>query len=148
MKVEEKKRVGAAVSAYLVLRRGDEVLLLLRQNTGYMDGHYGLISGHVEQGESATDGMIREAYEEAGIQIHPEHLKVTHIMHRQSERLNIDVFFECEKWEGEVRNCEPEKCAALKYFPQDSFPDNLIDYVQDALKSIENGSFYSEKGWK
>lgn len=140
-------RATAAVSVYLVLRQDEEVLLLLRQNTGFMDGHYGLVSGHVEAGESATDGMIREAYEEAGITLHPDHLRVAHIMHRQSERLNVDIFFDCSSWEGEIQNREPHKCAELKFFPLHSPPDQLISYVHDALKAIDQKSFYSESGW-
>lgn len=37
-----KNYYKVAVAVYLILRRDDEVLLLLRQNTGYMDGHYSL----------------------------------------------------------------------------------------------------------
>ena len=141
------KRAGANVNAYLVLRQDEKILFLLRQNTGYFDDHYGLVSGHVEEDESATDGMIREAYEEAGIRIRPEHLKVVHIMHRQTERLNVDIFFDCARWEGEIKNVEPEKCVALEYFSLDALPDNIVDYVLEALTAISKKTFYSEKGW-
>ncbi|CCB89442.1 NUDIX hydrolase [Simkania negevensis] len=140
-------RTTAAVSVYLVLRRGEEVLLLLRQNTGFMDNQYGLVSGHVEADEPATEGMIREAYEEAGIRLKPENLRVAHIMHRQSGRLNVDIFFECTNWDGEIQNREPHKCAELKFFSLRSPPKNLIGYVHDALRAIEKKSFYSESGW-
>ena len=145
---QEKIRAGASVNAYLILKQNEQFLLLLRKNTGYFDGHYGLISGHVEMGESATEGMMREAYEEAGITIKPENLKVVHIMHRRSDRLNMDVFFECDKWEGEITNCEQEKCALLEYFSPNEFPLNIIDYVLDALTAVSKKIFYSEKGWR
>lgn len=144
---QEKIRAGASVNAYLVLKREEQFLLLLRKNTGFCDDQYGLVSGHVEKGESATEGMIREAYEEAGITIKSENLKVVHVMHRQTERLNMDVFFECDKWEGEITNREPEKCALLEYFSPSEFPINIIDYVLDALTAISKKIFYSEKGW-
>lgn len=141
---QNKKRTGAFVCAYLILKQGENVLLLLRQNTGYCDGMYGLVSGHVEEGEPASAAMVREAYEEAGIELLPSQIKVCHIMHRKSERLNVDIFFECRLWQGFLVNREPEKCAALEYFPLDHLPANTIPYIAQALRA-EN--FYSEHGW-
>jgi 8-oxo-dGTP diphosphatase len=142
-------RSGASVNVnvYLVLRRTDEVLLLLRKNTGYCDGHYSLVAGHVEDGESATIAMVREAYEEAGIHVEPSRLKAVHAMHRVTNRSNIDLFFECDEWQGSPINREPEKCAALEYFPLQQLPPNTIGYIKEALEAISNKSFYSEHGW-
>lgn len=139
------KRTGASVNAYLILRQEDNVLLLLRKNTGYLDNQYGFVAGHIEDGESASAGMMREAYEEAGII--PIHLKPIHFLHRQTDRTNLDIFFECRKWEGTIQNCEPEKCEKLEFFPIHSLPENIIDYAADVLKAILRGEIYSEKGW-
>lgn len=143
------KRIGRTiVAAYLILRRGDQVCLLLRKNTGYCDGLYGLISGHVEDGESATAAMIREAEEEAGLKLAPSQLKVVHILHRKTpERLAMDVFFECSSWKGPVQNREPKKCEKLEFFPLTALPSTTIDYVSDVIKCVTNGQFYSEMGW-
>ena len=59
-------------AAYVFLLRdgtgGPEVLLQLRQNTGYMDDHWAAAAaGHVEQGETAYDAAHREAAEEIGV---------------------------------------------------------------------------------
>jgi len=143
-----KKKASTYVCAYLILRQKNEVLLLLRKNTGYCDGQYGLVSGHVEDGEPATAGMIREAKEEAGIEILPSQLQVVHVVHRYSNRQNIDIFFECTSWKGELVNQEPEKCAALEFFPLDNLPDNTIPYIAQALQAAANGICYSEDGWE
>ena len=42
---------------------------MLRQNTGFMDGFYGLPSGHVELYETPVGAIIREAQEESVDQI-------------------------------------------------------------------------------
>ncbi len=141
------KKTGTSVCAYLILRKNNEVLLLLRKNTGYCDGQYGLVSGHVEDGEPATAGMIREAKEEAGIELLPSQLRVVHILHRYSNRQNVDIFFECTSWAGEVVNQEPEKCAALEFLPLANLPSNTIPYIARALEAAENGICYSEEGW-
>jgi 8-oxo-dGTP diphosphatase len=59
-------------ASYVYLLRdgigGPEVLLQLRQNTGYMDGHWAAAAaGHVERGETAYDTARREAVEELGV---------------------------------------------------------------------------------
>jgi len=140
-----KKREGASVNAYLILKQEGKVLLHLRQNTGYCDGLWSLVAGHVEEGESATEGMIREAYEEIGIR--PSGLKVVHIMHRKTNRMNVDVFFECTSWDGRVENREPDKCGGLEFFSLNDLPLNIVDYNVLALNAIEQGCFYSEVGW-
>ena len=49
-------------------RGGTEVLLQLRQNTGYMDDHWAAAAaGHVERGETAFDAAHREAAEEIAV---------------------------------------------------------------------------------
>lgn len=142
-----KKRSGATLNAYLLLRKEDSVLLSLRKNTGYFDGCYGLVSGHVEDGEPLSAAMIREAKEEANLLIRPESLKVVHVMHRKTNRFNIDVFFECANWEGDPINLEPGKCAKLNFFSLESLPENLIPYIRVALQAALEGSVYSEDGW-
>ena len=141
------KRVGASVNAYLILKRGHEVLLQLRKNTGYLDGMWSLAAGHVEDGEPATVGMIREAYEEIGIKVLPSQLKVVHVMHRKTNRLNVDVFFECTDWEGTVVNWEPNKCERVAFFSLADLPENTVDYVVATLRAIGEGKCYSEWGW-
>jgi 8-oxo-dGTP diphosphatase len=141
-------RIGASVNAYLILKQQDAILLHLRKNAGYCDGMWSLVAGHVEDGESATEGMIREAYEEVGISLKPAQIQVVHIMHRKTNRLNVDVFFECKSWQGEIQNREPEKCEKLQFFSLNSFPSNIVDYNAMALRYILEGKFYSELGWK
>ena len=55
------------VAVYLLLLREGHVLLLRRHNTGYEDGNYSVIAGHVDPGERVTQALVREAAEEAGI---------------------------------------------------------------------------------
>ncbi len=142
-----KKRTGASVNAYLILKQGNKILLHLRKNTGYCDGMWSLVAGHVENGESATVAMIRETHEEIGIKLSYDQIKVVHVMHRQTNRLNVDIFFDCPLWEGNIKNCEPEKCESLEFFPMENLPVNIVDYNAVVLKAISNGEFYSELGW-
>jgi len=69
-------------SVYLLLRRDDELLLLRRANTGYHDGRYSLVAGHLNGDERATDAIAREAREEAGIEVQASSLRFVHTCHR------------------------------------------------------------------
>ncbi|MBS0620869.1 MAG: NUDIX domain-containing protein [Verrucomicrobia bacterium] len=140
-------RQMAHVNAHLILEKEGQVLLMLRQNTGFYDGEYGLVSGHVESGEGATEGMIREAKEEIGIDLSLDDLKVVHISHNQSDRQNVDIFFHATRWKGEIHNQEPHKCKELRFFPLDQLPEKTIQKVQTSLKAISQGQFYSEFGF-
>lgn len=142
-----KKRITASVNVYLILQNKGKVLLLLRQNTGYLDNYWGLPSGHVEAGESATKGMIREAREEIGITISPDNLQTAHVMHRKTNRLNIDIFFKCTEWKGKIENKEPEKCGGVHFFAYDFLPTNIVDYIGFSLNESKRGEFYSEWGF-
>ena len=146
-KAAVQERLTTSVNVYLILREKEKVLLLLRKNTGYLDEHWSLPAGHVELGESATQGMIREAEEELGIVVGPEDLKIVHIMHRKTNRMNVDIFFECYNWKGDVENREPEKCGGLEFFSLTSLPSPFVDYNMIVLKPTEEREFYSEWGF-
>ena len=75
--MEERFKLIPAV--YLLLRQDDKILLLRRANTGYQDGNYSLIAGHLDGDELATEGIIREAKEEAGITISKADLNFVHV---------------------------------------------------------------------
>ena len=96
-----KSRYPQILSVHLFLLNDDKILLQLRKNTGYRDGCWSVIAGHVEAKESATEAMIREAKEEAGIEISREDLMLVHVMHRFENQERVDFFFKATKWKGE-----------------------------------------------
>ena len=146
-----KKRHQNIPASYLTLFKDNKILLLKRCNTGYEDGNYSLVAGHVDPNETFTQCIIREAEEEAGILLKPEDLKVVHVMHRNSgtaeNNERVDVFFIAEKWDGEIINKEPHKCDDLSWFDLDSIPENVIPYIRQAIEGIKNKIYYSEHGW-
>lgn len=144
-----KERFKLISAVYLVLKKGGEVLLLRRFNTGYQDGKYSLVAGHHDGDERMTDAMLREAEEEAGISLNSDDLVMAHVMHRMPEdgSERVDFFFVAEKWEGEIVNKEPHKCDDLSWFSLDQLPENTIPYVRTALEYVRDGVMYSEFGW-
>ncbi|MEO6077322.1 MAG: NUDIX domain-containing protein [Candidatus Andersenbacteria bacterium] len=132
-------------SGYIFFRNGDSVLLSRRKNTGYHDGEYSLPAGHIEDREYVIAGTVREAKEEAGVDVKPEDVKLVHVMYRMcSDHVRADYFFEVTKWEGEISNPEPEKCADLTWYKLSELPDDIIPYIKSALDHYVKGEMYSE----
>jgi ADP-ribose pyrophosphatase YjhB (NUDIX family) len=141
-------RFKAVPSSYLFLIKNNKILLADRANTGFEDGNYGLVSGHVEENESALEGMVREANEEAGITIKEEDLEVVHVMYRKgSKDIRTDFFFLAKDWQGEPKIMEPDRCNNMNWFSLDNLPANTIDYIRQAIECYQGGIFYSEHGW-
>ncbi|MDQ7793756.1 MAG: NUDIX domain-containing protein [bacterium] len=86
-------RAALVGDVHLLLFREGRTLLLRRPNTGYEDGNYGVIAGHIESGETARGALCREAREEAGLDVDPEALSLCHLMHRQTVRCERVSFF-------------------------------------------------------
>jgi 8-oxo-dGTP diphosphatase len=135
-------------AVYLLLRRDDEVLLLKRANTGYKDGKWSLIAGHLDGDELATDGMIREAKEEADITLQAKDLRLAHVAHRlcreQANQERIDLFFEATEWNGEPTNKEPEKCDGLEWFSIKRLPPDTLPLIRRVIARVARGDVYSE----
>ncbi|GAA2784784.1 NUDIX domain-containing protein [Saccharopolyspora taberi] len=132
-------------AAYVIFRRNDEVLLQLRENTGYMDGHWAAAAaGHIEAGEPAPAAAVREAAEELGVRVDPADLVPLAVMHRtrgdgQAINERVDFFFECRRWTGEPRLMEPEKAADLRWFSLGALPDPVVAHELRVLRGLRDG---------
>lgn len=140
------------LACMVLLRRGDKAAFVLRTNTKWMNGYYGVPAGKVEVGERATAGAVREAYEEAGVVIKESDLRIIHVCHRYSrdddQETWIDMIFETDTWEGEPYNAEPHKHGELIWFDLSQLPENLIPAGRFFLNQIAAGKTYSEYGWE
>ncbi|MEV7972622.1 NUDIX domain-containing protein [Cellulomonas sp. NPDC089187] len=132
-----------AASYLLVLDRG-RLLLQLREGTGYRDGHWATLAGHVDPGESAHQAAIREAREEAGIIVDPADLEPLTALHRfqpggpQVEQ-RIDLFFLTRRFTGEPARREPEKAAAMDWFDLDDLPTPLVPHEAAVIAAWRAG---------
>jgi 8-oxo-dGTP diphosphatase len=139
-------RFRVVPASYVFLLRGtpggDEVLLQLRQNTGYMDGFWAAAAaGHVERGETAYDAAHREAREEIGVELGDLTFVTAMQRTQHAEPIDerIDFFFTCRAWTGEPRIVEPAKCAAMDWFALDALPDPVVPHELFVLERLGTG---------
>jgi 8-oxo-dGTP diphosphatase len=140
-------RAKFPVVVHLLFLQDKKILLLRRANTGYEDGNYNVVAGHVEFGESVTQAAIREAFEEIGVTLQIIDLQVVHVMSRKAENERIDFFWVIRHWSGDIENKEPEKCDDLSWVALDALPHNINPYLKYAIEKYQAGIFYSEYGW-
>ena len=136
-------------AAYVVLRRprpdgADEVLLQRRAGTGYMDGWWALLAGHVDPGESVHEAAVREAAEEGGVRLAVDDLRPLTALHRferggpQVEQ-RVDVFFEATSWQGDPVLREPDRADAMTWYPLDALPDEVVPHERLVLDLLAAG---------
>ncbi len=118
------------------------MLLQLRQNTGYMDGHWAAAAaGHVERGETAYDAARREALEEIAVtDLALEFVtSMQRTQHADPIDERIDFFFTARAWSGEPRIVEPLKCAELRWCPLAGLPEPVVPHELRVLTGIRAG---------
>ena len=128
-----------------------QVLLQLRRNTGYMDGHWACgASGHVEAAESVLEAALRETDEELGIDGEVKDLDALTAMHRTNDlggaalEQRIDLFFTLRTWTGTPSVREPAKNAGLRWFSLTDLPEAVPPHERHVLDllagSLDGGS--------
>ena len=137
----------APVAVHLLLEKDGRILMLRRHNTGFEDGNYSVVAGHVDGGEQLKDAMSREAREEAGIEITPSDLRVVGVMHLMGDREYVSFFLHTSQWSGQVVNAEPHKCDDLSWFEIDNLPGNTTPYIRRAIANYRAGVWYDSYGW-
>lgn len=149
-----KERFKTPTAGFLILTRKNgsetEILLQLRQNTGFKDGFWDTAaSGHVEANESVRSSIVREAKEEIGITILKENLEFAGFYYN-----NIDsviycyVYFHCSQYGGIPYIAEPNKCSELKWFNIKNFPKNIISDRKKAIENYFSNICFGEFGWE
>eukprot|EP00051_Salpingoeca_urceolata_P016532 m.220579 g.220579 ORF g.220579 m.220579 type:complete len:224 (-) comp18706_c3_seq3:30-701(-) len=137
-------RQQSLLAVYLLLHNAEgEVLFSQRQNTGWMDGYYSLVAGHVDQGEGVAEAMCREAEEEVGLVLGPRDLSFACCVQRESDPTvhYMDFFFTAELGAcgGRLENTEPNKCSDLRFFPRGEPPSKTCPHILHALQCWQNG---------
>ncbi|MGW7543950.1 NUDIX domain-containing protein [Streptomyces sp. NPDC054770] len=142
------------VAAVIVHDRATNRVVLLQrsQNAKFAQGMWDLPVGKSEPGEPITETAVRELYEETGLTVKPETLKVAHIIHGawgvEAPNGFLTVVFVAYEWTGEPTNREPRKHAQVRWVDTDAIPKEFVDTTASALhRHLTDGPHVSLDGW-
>ncbi len=121
--------------------------MLRRYNTGFEDGKYSVVAGHIDGGETVLAAAVRESREEVGVEIQEKDLQMVGVMHRLYGEERIDFFASIDRWSGVISNCEPHKCDDLRWAPFDDLPRPTVPYVARSISFLEGGDWFQTFGW-
>ena len=105
--------------------------------------------GHVEIGESLTDAVIREVYEETGLKIQsPKLCGIKDWINDDGSRYMV-LFYKTDKFEGKLKSSDEGEVYWLKL--QEMTKSNLADRMDKVLEvflneNISDYFFYKENG--
>jgi 8-oxo-dGTP diphosphatase len=150
-KLLQEDKLGTPIfygSVHLLFYQNNEILLLKRQNTGFEDGKWSLVAGRIDGEEEVVSAAIREAKEEAGVDIEPSEIDVVGVMHRKNTSSEwIDFYLEVKSWKGSISNTEPNKCEELRWFNRRELPENVIPYIRKAIERDHKEIWFESFGW-
>ena len=126
-----------------MVRDGDRVLVQRRNDPNWP----GVVfpGGHVEAGESFTDAVIREVYEETGIRIgHPRLCGLKQFWNREGLRY-IVFLYRTETFTGEVRSSEEGEALWIPFseLKNEPLPRGFADMIPVFLSDGTEEMFYT-----
>ena len=106
-----------------------------------------LPGGHVESGESAAQGAIREAFEETGLQVELTRLVGVYFRNRGDE--DIHVFSFAARPVGGALKPQLDEVLDVRYFDLNNLPDILFwghrQRIQGTLDDTSGSAFCTQK---
>lgn len=139
------ERFKCPVAVHIFLMKEGKLFLQLRNNTSSFAHQYYVLAGHIEGNETFRQTAIREAFEETGIIINKDDLKLATICHTNTDGQEyIQIYYWCDKWQGTIQNLEPDKCTSFGFFPITQLPDNIVPQLKIALSNAQQNNFFYE----
>ena len=129
-------------AVHMIITKDGKILLQKRKGSKLWPGYYALPAGHIDEGETQYDALVREAQEELGIDIDPKKIQNSYVVLRRNyfkidgKQLEpyIDYYFELEEYNGTPKIIEEDKCDELIWSDINDLPEPFINYEGDFLE--------------
>lgn len=111
-----------AVGVGVIIRNGDRVLLMKRQNS-HGDGTWSMPGGHMEYGESPEECAMREAEEEVGVSITDLVFRtITNDIFEEEGKHYVTIWMESKYVSGEARINSAREMSDVGWFSWNDLP--------------------------
>ena len=119
-----------------IIKKGNEILLIRRRNIPFKNS-WALPGGYLEYNEKTEDAVIREIFEETGIEVNKEKLKIISVTNdRVKDAHFVTIGFLCQDFKGEAKVMEPEEIIEWKWFDLDNLPSSIFFPSEKILKKF------------
>ena len=138
----------------MMILRDQKILLLRRANWApFFPGYWHCPTGKMEEGESPKQSIIREIFEEVGLNVNPQlgtvvTVKAPHFKNPELTWKDISLFFVTKVFEGEPINKEPRLHDAMDWFDMNHLPEPIIPVVKFGIEQYVRGEAYGEFGYE
>lgn len=129
-------------AVFVILEQNNKVFFLRRANTGWADGMLTIPAGHVDKGDFIKEAAIKEAKEEASVDVQIEDLEFIHVDYIRDEYVNF--YFRAKKWTGEPRLGEPHLASEVLWIDKNNLPEDVTPQLKRLFQQMNEGSYFSE----
>ena len=139
------------VAVYGLLQAGGRLLLMRRAGSGWRDGTLALPAGHLDGGEDAVSGLLRELAEEIGVAADRTTVRLATVLHTgpyfPGDDEYVNLFFAVGAWTGVPAIREPDRCTELVWADPARLPSDTIDHLPAVLAGISRGESLLLANW-
>jgi 8-oxo-dGTP pyrophosphatase MutT (NUDIX family) len=140
------ERARFPVVVHAMLLRDGRIFMLRRARTGFMDGYYALPGGHVDEGESVRQALIREVREETGVEVTDPQPRCV-LPYISGRHQGINFVFDCPVFRGEPYIAEPDLFDECHWADPAAIAQPAPEWIEDALDLDGSANWYRELRW-
>lgn len=127
-------------SVAAIIRDNEKKILLVKNAE---NGIWGLIGGAIDLGETPAEAVVREVYEESGLNIEPQNIvgvfggKNFRYIYPNGDQVEyLIVVFNCEVISGKL-SAQDGEISEFRYFPVEEMPDPVIPYPKEIFLNFD-----------
>jgi len=143
---EQKPKVGVGV----MILKDNKILLGHRHEDAekasselHGEGTWTMPGGKLDFQESLIDGAIREVFEETGIKLENNNLKVLCVQDDiVPDKHFVTIGFLCQNFAGEPKVMEPDEITEWDWFSFDDLPKKIFPPSEKMIKAFLNNKIY------
>lgn len=133
-------------ASYLLPIDEGQALLSKRKDTEHRDGEYSLVAGDIEEGESATEAVVREGKGRSRYRGQPIESRAGSRQSPKRGRTRVPRLLRDRTLGRRGHESGTGKCADLGWFDPSALPENTVPDVEQAIANRSDGVF-DEFGW-